>query len=230
MKGTRANTRTARTIHRISGVLLTTFAVALFGFTISKDLASAEEKPAADDVNYLPVPPGAYDLDPAHGIIGFGVKHLEINIVEGRFKDFEGSVVYDDKLISRSSVEFTAKIDSVDTGVQARDDHLKSADFFDVAKFPLMSFRSTKVEKNGRDFILSGDLTIKGITRTIRFPFKITGAIKDPWGGTRFGIKAETTINRRDFGINFGNTLANGGLDVGNEVAIELHIEAVKAE
>ncbi len=194
-------------------------------------LWTAQAQTKTEKVNYMPVPTGTYNLDPAHSLIGFAVEHLEINWVEGRFKDFVGTINYNDRDATKSTVEFSAKIDSIDTEVAPRDEHLRSADFFDAAKFPEMTFKSTKIEKGGKDgYVLHGDLTIKGVTKRIEFPFTFTGAIKDPWGGTRFGIEAQTKINRRNFGINYGNALPAGGFDVGNEVTINLRLEAVKQE
>ncbi len=161
--------------------------------------------------------------------IGFAIRHYEINWVEGRFKDFTGSINYDEKDVTKSTVEFTAKIESVDTGVAPRDKHLRTADFFEVEKYPELTFKSTGVERKGKDkYVLNGDLTLKGVTKPVALPFTITGAITDPRGNTRFGIDAHTKINRRDFGINYGSALASGGFDVGNEVAINLQLEAVK--
>jgi polyisoprenoid-binding protein YceI len=208
--------------------LLTVLALAVIGLTYQGTKVSAQTKQQA--ISYGTVESGRYDFDVNHGIIGFGVEHLGITLVEGRFKDFTGSVNFNRDDLTRSNVEFTAKIDSVDTGVAPRDAHLKTADFFDAAKYPEMTFKSTRIEKKGTGYLLTGDLTIKDITKRVTFPFTFTGAIKDPWGGTRFGIEAATVINRRDFGVNFGNTLANGALDVADEVAVRLHIEAVKAE
>jgi len=189
---------------------------------------SSAAQTKTDTVKYLPVPAGEYSLDTAHSIIGFAVRHLEINWVEGRFKDFKGTIHFDDKDITRSSVNFTAQIASIDTGVEQRNGHLKTADFFDATKYPEMKFVSTKVEKKGKDkYILYGDLTIKDVTKSISFPFTMTGAVKDPWGGTRFGINAETVINRRDYNINYGNPMPAGGLDVGNNIIVKLQLEAV---
>lgn len=179
-------------------------------------------------VAYAPIPAGDYRLDPAHSRIGFAVRHLEINWVEGRFKDFEGTVHYDDKDVTRSSVEFSAKAASIDTGIEARDKHLRTADFFEVEKYPTLTFKSTRVERKGKDaYVLHGDLTLKGVTKPVQLPFKIIGAVKDQRGNTRFGVEAQTKINRRDFGVNYGNALAAGGFDVGNEVNITLHLEAL---
>lgn len=211
----------------VAVTLLVVALLAMFGIAVSGK-ASAAGLPTYD-IKYSPIVSGRYDFDAAHGIIGFGVRHLGIALVEGRFKDFKGSVNYDEKDITRSTVEFSAKIASVDTGVAPRDAHLKSADFFEAEKFPEMTFKSTKVEKKGKGLVLSGDLMIKGVTKQVSFPFALTGAVADPWGGTRFGIEASTSLNRRDFGINYGNLLPSGALDVGNEVEIDLHLEAVKA-
>ncbi|HEY0174258.1 MAG TPA: YceI family protein [Pyrinomonadaceae bacterium] len=196
--------------------------------------AGAAQTPAAGAqapakaVTYVPVPGGDYRIDPAHSTIGFAVRHLEINWVEGRFKDFNGTIRYDDKDVTKSSVEFSAKVTSIDTGVEGRDKHLRTADFFEVEKHPEMTFKSTRVERKGKDAgVLHGDLTLKGVTKPVALPFKLTGAIKDQRGNTRFGVEAQTKINRRDFGITFGNALAGGGFDIGNEVTIDLHLEAL---
>lgn len=183
---------------------------------------------AAAAVQYAPIPAGDYTIDPAHSIIGFSIRHLEINWVEGRFKDFTGTIHYDAADVTRSKVEFSAKIESIDTGVEPRDKHLRSADFFDAAKYPEMRFRSTRVERRGSGYLLTGDLTIKGVTRSVSLPFDLAGAVTDPWGKTRFGAQASTTISRRDFNITYGNALAGGGVDIGDEVAIKLQLEAVK--
>lgn len=214
----------------IAAAILTTLVLALVSLVSGGSLVATPDNKVVTQATYTPVESGTYNFDRAHGVIGFGVRHLDIAIVEGRFKDFTGSVKYDGKDVTKSSVEFTADISSVDTGVDARNVHLKTADFFDAAKYPKMSFTSTKVERKGKGYTLTGDLTIKGVTKQISFPFTMTGTVKDPWGGTRFGIEAASTINRRDYGIDYGNTLAGGVLDIANEVLIELHLEAVKAE
>jgi polyisoprenoid-binding protein YceI len=190
--------------------------------------AEAREKTAR--VAYAPVPGGVYNIDPAHSVIGFSIRHLEIAWVEGRFKDFKGTINFNDADVTKSSVEFAAKVESIDTGVEQRNAHLRTADFFDVAKYPEMTFKSTRVERKGKNgYLLIGDFTLRGVTKQVQLPFTVTGAIKDPWGNTRFGVSAETKIDRRDYGITWGKTLDNGGLDVGNEVTIELQLEAVKS-
>jgi polyisoprenoid-binding protein YceI len=203
-------------------------AVTLFGGPAA---AVAGAQARAAKVAYAPIPAGDYKIDPAHSIIGFAVRHLEINWVEGRFKEFEGTIHYDDKDVTKSSVEFSAKVESIDTGVAPRDKHLRTADFFEVEKYPTMTFKSTGVERKGKDsYVLRGDLTLKGVTKPVQLPFRVAGAVQDPWGNTRFGVEAQTKINRRDFGINYGSAFAGGGLDVGNEVTISLQLEASKPE
>jgi polyisoprenoid-binding protein YceI len=177
---------------------------------------------------YGPITGGEYKIDAAHSIIGFAIRHLEISWVEGRFKDYTGTIRYDDKDITKSSVEFTAKVESIDTGVEARDKHLRSADFFEVEKYPEISFKSTSIERRGKDYVMHGELTLKGVTKPVFLPFSLTGAIKDQRGNTRFGVEAKTSINRRDYGINFGRGLPSGIVDIGNEVTIKLNLEAVQ--
>ena len=190
-------------------------------------VAKAQEKAAK--VSYVPIPAGDYKIDPAHSVIGFAIRHLEINWVEGRFKNFTGTIHYNDADITKSSVEFTAKVESIDTGVEARDKHLRTADFFEVEKYPEMTFKSTRVERKGKNGgVLHGDFTLKGVTKQVSLPFTITGAINDGRGNTRIGINAQTKINRRDYGITWGKAMDNGGLDVGNEVNISLNLEALK--
>jgi polyisoprenoid-binding protein YceI len=211
----------------ILGAALAALAAVPFAAGLVNDSARAQT-PAAR-ASFAPVPGGEYKLDPAHSVVGFSIRHLEIAWVEGRFKDFTGTVRYDDKDITKSSVEFAAKVASIDTGVEARDKHLRTADFFEVEKHPEMTFKSTRVELQGKNsYVLHGDLTLKGVTKQVALPFTVTGAIKDPWGNTRFGVEATTKINRRDFGVNYGRALEGGGLVVADEVTINLHLEAVQ--
>lgn len=211
----------------VAATVITTLILAIFGLVYGGSTASAADT-KKDGVKYLPIASGEYKFDPAHTVIGFSIKHLELALVQGRFKDFQGVVNFDEKDISRSSVSFSAKIESIDTGVEPRNAHLRTADFFDAAKYPEMTFKSTKVEKKGKAYQMTGDLTIKGVTKSVTFPFQMVGAVKDPWGGTRFGISASTVIDRRDYGITYGSALPIGGFDVANEVRVDLQIEAVK--
>jgi polyisoprenoid-binding protein YceI len=208
-------------------VLTIGLALTFSGNGVAAWVTNAQDKAAK--VSYAQIPGGEYKLDPAHSIIGFAIRHLEINWVEGRFKDFTGTIHYDEKDVTKSSVEFTAKVESIDTGVEQRNAHLRTADFFEVAKYPEMTFKSTRVERKGTGgYVLHGDFTLKGVTKQVSLPFTITGAIKDPWGNTRFGVAAQTKINRRDYGITYGNALSGGGFDIGDEVTINLQLEAMK--
>ena len=172
---------------------------------------------------------GIYEFDKAHSFIGFKVKHMDLIEVPGFFRDFTGKVNYDAKDVSKSTVEFTARVTSVDTGVTARDNHLRTADFFEVEKFPELTFKSTKVEKKGKAWMLTGDFTMKGVTKSITFPFEITGWLPaDERSGGKMGITAETTINRRDYSVNYGTNLPNGVAALSDDVKIVLQIEAGK--
>lgn len=205
-------------------------ALAALPFAIGVETPAAKAQAQTAKASYAPIPGGEYKIDAAHSTIGFAIRHYEINWVSGRFKDFNGTVRYDESDVTKSSVEFTAKVESIDTGVAARDNHLRTADFFEVEKYPDMTFKSTRVERKGKDaYVLHGDFTLKGMTKQIALPFTVTGAIKDPRGNTRFGVEAQTKINRRDYGITWGKTMEGGGFDLGNEVTINLQLEVVKA-
>lgn len=172
---------------------------------------------------------GTYNFDRAHSAIGFRVKHMGLVEVPGYFRDFTGTVVYDAKDVSKSTVTFTAKMTSVNTGNDGRDNHLRTADFFEVEKFPEMTFNSTKVVKSGTGLSVTGDLTMKGVTKTVTFPVNVTGFLPATQrSGPRMGATAETTINRRDFGVNYGGNVA--GTDIptlADNVKVWLQIEAV---
>jgi len=174
---------------------------------------------------------GVYTFDKAHSFIQFSINHFGLTNVPGFFRDFTGTINFDAKDISRSTVEFTAKAASVDTGVAPRDNHLRTADFFEVEKYPDITFKSTKVQKKGKKWMLTGDFTMKGVTRSITFPFDIVGWLPaDKNSGGKMGIAAETTINRRDYGINYGSNLPSGIPAVGDIVKISLQIDAGKAK
>lgn len=169
-----------------------------------------------------------YQIDVVHSKIGFGVKHMVIATVEGNFKKFNGTIQFDGENVQSLQVEVTVDVNSINTDNEQRDNHLRSPDFFDVAKFPTATFKSKKVVERDGKFILVGDLTLKGVTKEIEIPFTYNGKIIDPWNNERIGFEGETKINRKDFGLNWNKTLQNNSLLVGNEVTIKLHVEAVK--
>jgi len=201
-------------------------------FVLLKYAATSEARVTPLDEKALKsVEAGTYEFDKAHSFIGFRIKHMGLIEVPGFFRDFKGTVQFNAADITKSTVEFTAKIQSVDTGVAARDNHLRTADFFDAEKYPEMTFKSTKVEKRGKSLVLTGDLTMKGITKSVSIPFEITGWL--PAGErspAKMGIAGETVINRRDFGINYGGNLPNGVPALSDEVKVTLQIEAAKAK
>ncbi|MFQ6114400.1 MAG: YceI family protein [bacterium] len=171
-----------------------------------------------------------YQFDMAHTSIGFSIRHMLLSNVKGSFKEFTGTILFDEKDITKSSVNITIKTASLDTDNQERDGHLKSAEFFDVEEHPEITFKSRRIEKNDDGYVLVGELTIKGVTKEVSFPFSLVGPVKDPWGNDRFGAEANLKINRQDFGVSWSKVMDNGGLVVGNDVKIELNVEAVKAK
>lgn len=171
-----------------------------------------------------------WTIDPDHSNIGFKVRHLMVSNVKGSFLKHSGTVEINDKDISKSRVDVSIDTNSINTNVQKRDDHLRSADFFDVAKYPTMTFVSKKVATAGKDRLnVTGDLTLHGITREVVLDVEgPTKESKDPWGNIRRGATATTTINRKDFGLVWNAVLETGGVAVGEDVTITLEIEMIK--
>lgn len=170
-----------------------------------------------------------YSIDQSHTSVSFVVKHMVLAKVRGNFHEFTGTIIFDEADVTRSSVQGTVKVASIDTDNDKRDDHLRGADFFDVEKYPEITFSSTRIEKRGDNYVCSGNLTMRGVTKEVEIPFTITGKITDPWGNTRIGIEAGFTINRQDFGITWSKIMDNGGLVVSNDVKIELVAELIKS-
>ena len=172
-----------------------------------------------------------WTVDATHSSMSFSVSHMVVSKTKGGFNDFEGTINFDGKNLAAGSVELSAKIASIDTDDEKRDGHLKGADFFDAEKYPTMSFKSTSVVVGeGSEFKLVGDLTMKGVTKEVTFDCELNGVVDDPWGNTRAGFSAGTTIDRQDFGISFSKTMDAGGLMVGNDVSISLELEVVQVK
>jgi polyisoprenoid-binding protein YceI len=172
--------------------------------------------------------PTTWNIDPSHSQVGFGVKHLVISNVRGEFTKYDGKVVLDDADVTKSTVEAAIDVNSIDTRVADRDAHLKSPDFFDAAKYPSMTFKSSKVEKAGKDKLeVTGDLSLRGVTRPVVLDVTTTPEVKGMSGETRRGFSATTKINRKDFGLTW-NQLVEAGPAVGDEVTIALDLEVVK--
>jgi len=178
----------------------------------------------------LPALATEWNLDTSHSSVTFEVRHMAISKVKGSFGDFAGTVTGEPGKPETFSVEATVQLASVDTANEKRDDHLRSADFFDVANHPVMTFKSTGVKMDGDKGKLMGELTLHGVTKPVEFELEYAGMVDDPWGNTRMGFSAETEIDRREFGLTWSKALETGGLVVDNDVEIELEIELVQAK
>jgi polyisoprenoid-binding protein YceI len=189
---------------------------------------------AASLAGALSLPAGAatsnWQIDPAHSSAQFAVRHMAISTVRGAFSKVTGSVVFDDKDISKSVVDVTIDVASVDTRQPDRDNDLKSDKFFDVAHFPSITFKSKKVEQAAPGKLkITGDLTIRGTTKEVVLDVDgPTAPVKDPWGNQRVAANATTKINRQDYGVKWNATLDNGGVVVGDDVSIIIDVELVK--
>ena len=175
----------------------------------------------------------SWTIDPTHSLIEFSVKHMMFTTVRGKFGAVEGTVHLDTESPENSSVEVEIESAGIDTGVEDRDNHLRSPDFFDVEQYPSLRFRSTKVSGSlaeGGTFQVMGDLTIRGVTREVVLDVTYGGTGTDPWGGTRAGFSASTTIDRRDFDLTWNQALEAGGVLVGHDVKIELQVQVVQAQ
>ena len=170
-----------------------------------------------------------FTVDKAHSAAEFKVRHMVSN-VGGKFNDFAGTVNVDRANPVNSSVEFTIQAASVDTATPDRDKHLRSADFFDVEKFPTITFKSVKIAptKVKDTYDVTGDFTMHGVTKRITLPVTFLGFVKDPWGNERAGFELETTLNRKDYGINWNKALDNGGYLLSDDVKIAVNLETVK--
>ena len=174
-----------------------------------------------------PAAGSAWQIDPAHSAAQFSIKHLAISTVRGGFSKVKGTVSLDDKDVAKSGVDVTIDASSVDTREPKRDEDLRSDKFFDVAKYPTIAFKSTKVEQLAPGKLkVTGDLTMHGVTKEVVLEVEgPTAPIKDPWGNQRAAVTATTKINRQDFGVKWNKTLDNGGMMLGDEVAVTLDVE-----
>jgi polyisoprenoid-binding protein YceI len=173
---------------------------------------------------------GTWNLDTAHTRLGFAAKHAMVTTVRGAFLDFDGSLTIDGDHPEKSSAEVVIQAASFDSGNAQRDGHVRSGDFLDVENHPTLSFRSTDVRVDGDDFVLVGDLTIRGTTRPVELKGELEGVDKDPFGNLRVGFSAETQISRKDFGLTWNVALESGGLLVSDKVKITLDVSAVRVE
>jgi polyisoprenoid-binding protein YceI len=169
---------------------------------------------------------GTWDIDASHSTVGFSVRHMMVSKVRGYFRDFSGELVTAEDP-AQSSVTARINMDSIDTRQEQRDAHIRSADFFDVGNHTEMTFRSTAVATDGADWTVTGDLTIKGITKPVTLQLELNGFGPDAYGGTRAGFSAKTEISRKEYGVDIDMPMDGGGVVVGDKVSVELEIEAV---
>lgn len=170
-----------------------------------------------------------YVIDTAHSRMGFSVTHLTVSEVQGEFKAFEGQVALDKDTQANSKFSATIQVNSIDTRNEGRDGHLKQADFFDAEKFPTITFDSTKVDVQGNVYSVTGDLTIKGVTKSLTIPLTISGPVKNPMNGIEtIGFSGKAVINRKDFGVSWNKQMDQGGMVVGDDVTLQINLELKK--
>ena len=205
--------------------LILAFGLFAFGAVVARSFFGGSDTEVAEGPA---VTPGTYELDPAHSEIGFRVKHLGISTVKGSFAEGAATISFPSTDLAEMKVEGTVAAKSIDTNNADRDEHLRSADFFDVEQHPTITFTSREVtpEADGR-FTLKGDLTMRGVTRQIELSGEYLGTAVDPWGNQKVAISAEGTINRKDFGLTWNKALEAGGVLVGENVTIVLDVQAV---
>jgi polyisoprenoid-binding protein YceI len=178
---------------------------------------------ALDDIT------GDYTIDPSHSSLGFVARHAMVTKVRGQFTGFEGTAHVDAANPAASKVDLTIDVTTVDTRSADRDGHLKSADFFDAETYPTIRFVSTDVKRDGSDWTITGDLTIKDVTKPVTIDFEQTGSAQDPFGNVRVGFEGATTINRKDWGLTWNAALETGGVLVSEKIKLEFDISAIKS-
>ncbi len=171
---------------------------------------------------------GTWAIDTAHTNIGFSVRHAMVAKTRGSFGDFAGTFTIDGDNLAASTAELTIQVDSFDTKNADRDAHIKSADFLELEKFPTITFVSTAVKVDGDDIVVTGDLTIHGVTQSVDVAYEFLGLSQDPWGNTKAGFEGSAKISRKDFGLTWNAALETGGVLVGDEIKINLDVEAAK--
>lgn len=171
-----------------------------------------------------------WNIDAAHSGINFSIRHMVVSKVRGRFAKYTGSVQLDESDFTRSSIEAEIDVSSIDTGAPERDAHLRSADFFEVEKYPTLRYRSQRIESLGADrYRVIGELTIRDVTREVPLEVEYGGRAKDPWGNQRAGFVARASIERKEFGLGWNQVLEAGGVLVGDRVDIDIELEVVQA-
>lgn len=169
-----------------------------------------------------------WNVDSTHTHVGFSVKHMMVTTVRGQFKSYRGTLQLDTEDFAKSVFEGEIDVASIDTQNADRDTHLRANDFFDAPNFPKITFTSTKITSKGDDYVVTGDLTIRGVTKPVDLEVEFAGTSKNPYGQTVAGISARATINRKDFGVSFNSLLETGGVAVGEKIKIEIDLEATQ--
>src|SRR6478736_1902825 len=171
---------------------------------------------------------GDYTIDTSHSRLGFSARHAMVTTVRGAFPTFEGTARIDTANPAASTVSLSIDVSSVDTGSADRNGHLRSGDFFDVETYPTITFTSTEVKRDGADWAVTGDLTIKDVTKPVTIEFEHTGSARDPFGNLRVGFEGETTINRKDWGLTWNAALETGGVLVSEKIKLEFDVSAIR--
>lgn len=167
-------------------------------------------------------------IDPTHSEIGFKVKHMMFTNVSGKFGTYDATIATEEDNFENANIEFSADIDSISTNNTDRDNHLKSGDFFDAESYPKLTFKASSFAKEGDDYELTGDLTLRGVTKSVKFPAEFSGLMKDPWGNTKAGLNILGKINRKDWGLNWNSALETGGVLVGEEVKLNIELQLIQ--
>jgi polyisoprenoid-binding protein YceI len=169
-----------------------------------------------------------WNIDLAHSRVGFSVPHMMVSSVEGRFHDVKGTIDLDDKDLTKSTLDLTIAAGTIDTGNADRDKHLRSPDFFDATKFPNVTFKSTKIVRAGKKYKVTGDLTMRDVTKPVTLDVTVSEAVTTPWGKAMRAARVEGKVNRHDFGLNWNKSLDKGGVLVGDEVTLDVQFELTK--
>ena len=167
-------------------------------------------------------------IDPTHSSVGFKVKHMMFTNVKGNFEKYEATIISDGDDFTNASIEFSADINSINTNNADRDTHLKSGDFFDAENHPKLTFKASSFTKSGDDYEIAGDLSMRGVTKFVKFPAEFSGLMTDPWGNTKAGLNISGKINRKDWGLNWNSALETGGVLVSEEVKLEIELQLAK--
>lgn len=167
-------------------------------------------------------------IDPTHSSVGFKVKHMMFTNVKGIFEKYDATIISDESDFTNATIEFSADINSINTNNADRDTHLKSGDFFDAENHPKLTFKASSFEKAGDDYEIAGDLSMRGVTKFVKFPAEFSGLMTDPWGNTKAGLNISGKINRKDWGLTWNSALETGGVLVSDEVKLEIELQFVK--